>query len=289
MALNKELGEIVEYRGIEGLVAAEVLIDDNEINTAGEGETPNHGYVTGDVFSIAGIAELSRSTESSSESHYYDNMPAIVINSVGADEVTCTVSAIALEVLAKLTGQVYDETTGAFIEGTGKAKYFALGYKTKKTNGDEVYVWRYKGTFGIPESTHNTEDDGTDANGQEIVYTGISTTHKFAKNGNKGAKAINVDLGKDLADVSTFFDEVTTPDSLQAKTNYTLTITQAEGTTVSVKRNGVTLNNGATINSGDELTISVTGGTITVNGTSFTSGNTHTVTGNVTVVSTAQA
>lgn len=209
MALTRDLGEITEYRGIEGLVCAEVTVDDNE-------EGQDHGYVTGQVFSIAGIAELSRSTESSNESHYYDNMPAIVISSTGADEVTITASAIPFDVLATITGQNYDETTGSFIEGPRATKYFALGYKTKKTNGDEVYVWRYKGTFNIPESTHATENDGTDANGQEITYTGISTTHKFTKTG-KGAKALNVDLGKDLADVSTFFNTVTTPDSLQAK------------------------------------------------------------------------
>jgi len=288
MALTQELGEIVEYRGVEGLVAAEVLMDDNETNTASSGETPNHGYVTGEVFSIAGIAELSRSTENSTEAHYYDNMPAIVINSVGADEITCTVSAIPMEVLAKITGQTFDAATGAYIEGQGAVKYFALGYKTKKTNGDEVYVWRYKGTFGIPESTHTTEDDGTDANGQEIVYTGISTTHKFTKTG-KGAKAINVDLGLDKADVSTFFDEVTTPDTLEAKASYSLTITQGEGTAVTVKKGNVTLTTGATIYAGDVLTISVTGGTLEVNDESFVSGNTHIVTGNVTVESTVTA
>lgn len=209
MSLSRELGEITEWRGIEGLVCAEVLKDNNE---TGSGE----GYVTGDVFSIAGVAELSRTTESSNESHYYDNMPAIVISSTGADEVTITASAIPFDVLAKITGQNYDNTTGSLIEGPRETKYFAIGYKTKKTNGDEVYVWRYKGTFNIPDSTHATENDGTDASGQELVYTGISTTHKFTKTG-KGAKAINVDLGKDLADVSTFFNTVTTPDTLEAK------------------------------------------------------------------------
>lgn len=208
------MDEIVEYRGVEDLVAAEVLTDDN----AAEGG----GYTTGDVFDIAGIAEITKSTSSSNESHYYNNMPAVVVSSTGADEVTLSVSAIPLDVLAKLTGQKYDETTGTLIEGDRETKYFAIGYKTKKTNGDYVYVWRLKGTFNIPESTHATEDDGTDANGQELTYTGITTTHKFTKvtdkNGNKkGAKAINVDLGKNLADVSDFFDEVVTPDTLVAK------------------------------------------------------------------------
>lgn len=217
MALSKALGEITEYRGVAELVCAEVLIDDNETNTAGSGETPNHGYVTGDVFSIAGVAELSRTTDASNEAHYYDNMPAIVISSTAADEVTITASAIPLEVLAKITGQVYDSTTAAFIEGVRDVKYFAIGYKTKKTNGNEIYVWRYKGTFNVPDSSHKTEDDSTDASGQEIVYTGVSTTHKFTKTG-KGAKAINVDVAAGLADVDEFFDEVTTPDTLTAVT-----------------------------------------------------------------------
>ena len=196
--------EIFEYRGVEGLVAAEVIKDDSE------------EYVTGTPFEIAGVAEIGRSTENSQESHYYDNMAAIVVNSVGADTVTCSVSAIPLDVLAKITGQKWDATRGAFIEGSRENKYFALGYKTKKTNGEEVYVWRLKGTFSIPDQTNTTENDGTDANGQEIVFTGISTTHKFTNAGGKGCKALNVDVAKGLSDVSTFFDMVTTPDLLGA-------------------------------------------------------------------------
>lgn len=207
------MDEITEYRGVEDLVAAEVLTDNNK---------EEEGYTTGEVFDLAGVAEISKSTSSSNESHYYNNMPAVVVSSEGADEVTLSVSAIPLDILAKITGQKYDELTGTLIEGERETKYFAIGYKTKKTNGDYVYVWRLKGSFNIPESTHATENDGTDANGQELTYTGIKTTHKFTKvtdkNGNKkGAKAINVDVAKGLADVSTFFDEVTTPDTLAVK------------------------------------------------------------------------
>ena len=196
--------EIFEYRGIEGLVCAEVTADDAD------------NYTTGTVFDIAGVAELGRTTENSSEAHYYDNIPAIIVSSVGADTVTITASAIPLDVLAKITGQKYDETFGAFIEGEREVKYFAIGYKTKKTNGDEVYVWRYKGQFNIPDSTHATEDNGTGANGQELTYTGISTTHKFTKTG-KPAKAMDVDVSLGKADVSTFFNSVTTPDTIKAK------------------------------------------------------------------------
>lgn len=272
------LQEIVEYRGVEGLVCAEVLSDDNG----------SDGYTTGDVFAIAGVAEISKTTDSTDEAHYYDNMPAVVISNTASDEITISASAIPMDVLATITGQVYDETTGALIEGPRTPKYFAIGYITKKTNGDLMYCWRLKGRFNLPDQTNVTEDDGTDANGQEIVYTGISTTHKFSKTG-KGAKALVVDVAKGLADVSSFFDDVTTPDTLAANTAYTLTITQAANTTVTVTRNGVALATGATIYQGDALTISVTGGTETVNGTAWISGDTHNVTGDVAVVSTAGA
>ena len=198
------MADIFEYRGVEGLVYAEVTADDDK------------SYTTGDVKQLAGVAEIGRTTETSSEPHYYDNVPAVVVSSTGSDEVTCTVSAIPLDVLAEITGQQYDSNLGVLIEGERETKYFALGYKAKKTNGKEVYVWRYKGQFSIPDSTHATEDDGTDANGQEITYTGISTTHKFTKT-SKRAKAMNVDLEADKANVSTFFDTVTTPDTLTAK------------------------------------------------------------------------
>ena len=198
------MAEITEYRGVEGLVYAEVL------------EDSENAYTTGTVKSLAGVAEISRTTDSSTESHYYDNIPAIVITSAGADTLTCTVSAIPLETLAEITGQVWDSTKGAMIEGNRQTKYFAMGYKTKKTNGDEIYVWRYKGTFGVPDQVNHTENESTDANSQELIFTGVSTMHKFTATG-KGAKALNVDVALELANVSTFFDAVTTPDTLTAR------------------------------------------------------------------------
>lgn len=242
------LQEIVEYRGVSELVAAEVLTDDNGAD----------GYSTGEVFAIAGVAEISKTTDSSSEAHYYDNIPAVVVTNTASDEVTITASAIPFDVLAKLTGQKYDSATGALIEGARELKYFAIGYKTKKTNGDVIYVWRYKGTFNIPDQTNTTENDSTDANGQELVYTGISTTHKFTDNNNKGAKALIVDTGLGLADVSTFFDAVTTPDDLTPVTPPTptyVTVTyNVNGGTGSVESVTVTEGSSILLDDGSGLT-----------------------------------
>lgn len=198
------MADIQEYRGIRGLVCAEVKADTTE---AFECDAP---------FDVAGVAELSRTTETTNESHYYDNVPAIVIESTGADEVTITASAIPFDVLAKITGQTYDAEKGMFVEGERQSKYFAIGYITEKTDGTEIFVWRLKGKFNIPDSTHATKDDGAEANGQELVFTGINTTHKFTAIGGKTAKAVNVDTSINKVVEADFFGEVQTPDTVTA-------------------------------------------------------------------------
>lgn len=203
---------IVEFRGVDNLVAAEVIADDNESGGSG-----SHGYVTGTPFPIAGVAEISKTTETSSETKYYDNIAALVMNSEGSDEINITCSIPDLATYAKLVGKDIDSTTGAMIDGERTPKYYAVGYRFKKTDGTYRYVWRLKGQFAIPDETSATEDDSTDTNNMELTYTGISTSHKFTKTG-KPAKAVVVDGTADSkCDVSTFFDAVTDPDKLVVK------------------------------------------------------------------------
>lgn len=196
----------IEYRGIRDVVAAEITKDDAEV------------FETGTPFSLIWASELTKETANSSETHYYDNMPAIVIDATGADTVTVGGSAIPFEVVAKVTGQYFDENTGMFVEGERESKYFALGYVTEDTSGEEVLVWRLKGKFGIPSNTHGTKNDGTDANGQELTYTGIQTTHKFNVRG-KGEKAVNVLKSKCPIDEAAFFATVQTPDTIAEAAN----------------------------------------------------------------------
>ena len=267
--LSRQLNEVREWRGVSDLVAAPVITDTAE------------AYVTGDVFAIAGVATISKAANSSTEAHYYDNKPMIVISSQGADNITVNVSAIPLDVLAKLTGQYYNENTGGMVEGERVPQYFAIGYKTQKDNGETVCVWRYKGMFNVPDQENNTITVGTDANGQELQYMGVSTVHKFANNPDpvtgeaRGAKAYNVNASLGLADVSTFFDTVTTPDDLTPASSYTLTFSAATGYTCTVTRRGVALATGADIYSGDELKIVGTGtnASVRVNGQVFPNGS----------------
>ena len=207
--------KVVEYRGVEGLVIAEILKDDNE---------KEGGYVTGPVEELSPVAEISKTVETAKEAHYYDNKAGNIVGGVGPDTITIRAAALTLEKLAKITGLSYDPTTGAMIDGPLQERYFALGYKTKDTDGFYRYVWRFKGMFGIPPETNITEDAGTDANGTELTFTGIYTTHIFDKakydgtTWHKGpSKGLIVSDREGLANLETFFDTVTTGDTLTAK------------------------------------------------------------------------
>ena len=197
-----------EFRGTDNLVFAKVTTDNND---------SNGGYVTGEVQILAPVAEISKTVETASDTKYYDNKPALTINAEGADTITLTVPALDLKTLAEITGKVYDTTTGGFFDGERTPAYYALGYRLRLTDGTYRYVWRYKGSFGIPDETSATENASTDSNNQQLTYTGIQTMHKFTKTGTS-EKALVVDERDGLADLSNFFDTVTTCDTLEAAT-----------------------------------------------------------------------
>lgn len=199
----------VEYRGCRNLVYAEVTTDDNEVSG---------GYVTGNVKILAPVAEISKTVETSSESHYYDNIAAINVDSEGSDTVTFTIAIPTDEVLAEISGRVYDQTKKAIIEAPRKNKYFAVGYIIGEVGEgeEESYVWRYKGSFNIPDETSATKDKSTTANNMSLTFTGIYTTHNFTNGGGTGikapVKAMKVEPSATITE-AVFFDEVYTPDT----------------------------------------------------------------------------
>lgn len=195
-----------EYRGIRGLVIAELT------ETVGDDGTVTETY--GEVQPLSGVQAVSGEVSESTETHYYDDMSAIVVDSEGDDTYTITVSIPSKKTRALIEGTTYDEATGALISSKKVKKYFAMGFIADKLNGAEEYNWIYKGKFSGGSRTHNTKNDGTDATNMEYTFTSIHTATAYAKGGN--CKYLSVDNdGK--ADLSTFFDAVTTPDTLKAK------------------------------------------------------------------------
>lgn len=214
--MDKEIKqEVFEYRGVDSLYLARLLKDTAEEITYDE---PVH---------FAYIAEVGKTTDSSSEPHYYDNKPMIVVSSESDDKITIVIAPPELERLAAITGKSFDPETGMMVEGQSKNDYWAIMYRTKGTDGAWRYVSRLKGRFGTPEESTKTEDDGTETTNTSVEFTGIYTTHEFdkgryndtTKKWEKGsAKGIVVDERYGKADVSTFFEKVQTPDTIKATT-----------------------------------------------------------------------
>ena len=195
------MGNVVEFRGCDHLVVARVLSDDAT------------GITYGAVTTLAPVATISKTVETSSETHYYDNTGALTIRSEGTDTITLTVPALPLDKLAMVTGKGYDSATGAYIDSEAQEIYYALGYRIKKTDGSYRYVWRAKGSFTtIPNEESNTESDSVDTNNQELTFTGIKTIYEFENGGR--SKGVVCDESDGLVDFTHWWDTVVTPDTV---------------------------------------------------------------------------
>lgn len=202
--------QVFEFRGVDNFYFAEITKDDVD------------GYACEAPIHIP-VQEVGKTTDSSSEAHYYDNKAMIVVNSESADTITLTLAPPSLDKLAKIIGKSFDETTGMMIDSPRQSKYFAIMYRTKGTDGAYRYVSRLKGQFNIPEESNATENDGTDTTNTQIEFTGIYTEHEFTKgiyNGETwepaGAKGIVVDSRYARADLSNFFTQIQTPDTIES-------------------------------------------------------------------------
>lgn len=216
--------QIFEFRGVDNFYFAEVIEDDA------------NGYSCGTPVHIP-VQEVGKAVDAASEAHYYDNKAMIVVNSESADTITLVLAPPALQLLAQMTGKSFDATTGMMVDSPRQNKYFAIMYRTKGTDGGYRYVSRLKGQFNIPEESVQTENDGTDTTNTSIEFTGIYTEHEFTKgiyNGTSwekaGVKGIVVDARYGLADLSTFFSAIQTPDSVQTVPTPSVSIDQTSGT-----------------------------------------------------------
>lgn len=187
--------EIHEYRGVRGLVFAEITKDDGT------------DYTTGMWNRLSGVQSVAVAKSESSETHYYDNQAAIVIDAEGADEITLVVSILANKTRATLDGVEYDETHDMIINTPKLRKYFALGYIGEKTDGTQEFNILYKGKFSGGGETHNTKDDGTEATNVEYTFTAIHTTTKIvtlANGTSKPAKSVKIPESAKITEAAIF-------------------------------------------------------------------------------------
>lgn len=183
-----------EYRGVRGLVLAEITKDEG------------NEYVAGEWQELSGVQSVAVAKNESSETHYYDNKAAIVIDAEGADELTLVVSILANKTRALIDGVGYDEATDMIVNTPKVRKYFALGYIGGKADGTEEFNIVYKGKFSGGGETHNTRDDGTEATNVEYTFTAIHTAAGISTvdGAKRPAKSIKVPASTVITEAKVF-------------------------------------------------------------------------------------
>lgn len=196
----------VQSRGCDNLVYALVTADTSE------------EYTTGEVKDLAGVKSVATEKAQSSETVFVDNISGFSVNSAIETTRTFEVTNIGNEELAEITGQFYEKESDMIITSSDAIPpYIAIGYRVSDTDGSNKLVWAFKCKAQTPAENSNTRDNGTESQGQTLTVTCVQTVHKFEKT-KKGAVDVALPETNAKYDTSTFFETVTTPDSLQTKT-----------------------------------------------------------------------
>lgn len=164
-------GEYKSKIGLDSLYIAEVLADSAAAYT---GDTPAW---------LAPAAEASQEPASAFQIQYADDQPYDVATSEGETKVGLTITGLDLETLAKITGKVFDATTGRVYDNGGVAPFFALGFRSLKSDGSYRYYWFLKGKFDMPKEQVATLADRPDPKTLQLSYTAIRTVHKWVLGG----------------------------------------------------------------------------------------------------------
>lgn len=160
-------GEYKSKIGLSSLYVAEVTQDDAL------------GYAAGTPEYLAPAAEASQEPTTSFEIQYADDQPYDVMTSEGDTKINLTVTGMPIEMLAKITGRVFDPTTGRMFDNAGVAPYFALSFRSLKSNGKYRYYQYLKGKFDMPKEETATKGEKPEPKTLQLTFTAIKTVYKF--------------------------------------------------------------------------------------------------------------
>jgi phi13 family phage major tail protein len=195
-----------EYKsavGLKDLYIAKVTQDD-----AG-------GYIADTPEYFAPAINATAEPAVNSKIQYADDQPFDAMSAEGETKITLDVTEIPLSVQASINGSVFDVATGRMFDNAGVPDYFALGFKSQKSNGSYKFYWFLKGRFQKPKDDKSTKTDTPDPKATQIIFSAIKTVHPFDLLGDAslmdGAKRVVGDEDLSGFDGDTWFDAVQTP------------------------------------------------------------------------------
>jgi len=194
-------GEYKSKIGLDSLYVAEVLVDSAATFTA---DTPAW---------LAPAAEASQEPATSFQIQYADDQPYDVATAEGESKIGLKITGLDLEMLAQITGKVFDPTTGRMYDNGGSAPFMALGFRSLKSNGGYRYYWFLKGKFDMPKEAIATLADKPDPKTLDLTYTAIRTVHKWSLGGGvtDSVKRVVGDTDTDAFSATGWFTQVQVP------------------------------------------------------------------------------
>jgi phi13 family phage major tail protein len=193
-------GEFKSSIGLDSLYVATVTADSTS------------AYTSGTPATLAPAAKASMKPSSSMETQYADDQAYDVMTSEGPTEIEVEVTGIDMAMLAAITGRVFDVASGRLWDNAANPPYYALGFRSLKSNGSYRYYWFPKGVFSMPEEEVETKGEKPKPATLKLKYTAIKTIYKWSLGSvTDGVKRVTGDTDATNFVATTWFSQVQVP------------------------------------------------------------------------------
>lgn len=152
--------------GLRDIVVAKLLTDN-------EGSAPTYDTVQ----PLVGAIDLDISDNSGDpDAQYYDDHEADVVVPDPELKGTIEIADLPPEKVALLLGYSVDDFGVVIHNAEDKPPYFAWGFKSKKSNGEDRYAWYYKGRCTMPQVKRTTRQKQINRQTTKMQITFIKLT-----------------------------------------------------------------------------------------------------------------
>ena len=191
------VNEVYSTIGLRAIVVAKLLTDETD-------STPTYDPVQ----PLIGAIDLDVSDNSGDpDAQYYDDGEHDVVLPDPELSGTIEMADLPPEKQALLLGYKVDKNGVVIHNADDKPPYFAWGFKSKKSNGVDRYVWYYKGRCTMPQDKHTTKQKDLTRQTTKMKVTFV----KLNSTGNARA-FVDEDSEAFATAKATFFNAPYTPD-----------------------------------------------------------------------------
>ena len=168
---------MAEKYGFRKAITALLDKDTEKIITGAEKGLSENGLFTIDAATSKGVISAAITGLAPTQTKVYgsDAVVDIIAQGTGAVSLTLAANNIPMEILGKLSGMDYDETTGAYKLGKDSNPPFSV-IDLVSTDGDghPIHFALYKGKFGPEEVSLNTNQDQVNRATDSVTFSAVN-------------------------------------------------------------------------------------------------------------------